>query len=201
MSITYTIGISENYREQTITLFDEAFGTKLSIAIPSQSKRRELLYHYASLQYAIGAFDGDELLGIAGFHSPNGSFLTDSKITLRGLIGHLGFWGGLRAGVVLSLFERNPKEGELLLDAICVNAKTRGMGVGSGLLQKIQHYAKNQNYQSIRLDVVDTNPRAKALYQKMGFEVESSESFAYLKEYLGFGGVEMMIYNIPMENQ
>jgi ribosomal protein S18 acetylase RimI-like enzyme len=195
-SITYTIGILQNYRTQTITLFDEAFGQKLSIAIPSQSKRRKLLHHYALLQYAIGAFDGDVLLGIAGFHSPNGSFLTDSNITLRGLIEHLGFWGGLKAGIVLSLFERKPKDGELLLDAICVDAKARGQGIGSGLLNQIQHYAKYQGYKHIRLDVIDTNPKAKVLYQKMGFELERRESFAYLKNYFGFSGVDTMVYPI-----
>ncbi len=39
----------------------------------------------------------------------------------------------------------------------------------------------------IRLDVIDTNPRAKKLYKQKGFEVVKEEVYLYLSWLLGFG--------------
>lgn len=194
--VAYKIGIPETAKDTAAKLFHEAFGKKIALAVPEKEKQLKLINNSLLLDYAIGAFSGDELIGIAGFNTPNGSF-TGGKIGLSGLIALLGFFRGIKAAIILSIYERKPKLGELVMDGISVNASARGQGIGSGLLKAIQAYATEQGYTSIRLDVINTNPRAKKLYERMGFEVVKTENFPLLQKHLGFSGSSTMIYNIP----
>lgn len=191
--VIYKVGIPESFREAAVELFDEAFAKKISLAIPDDEKRFQLLSSCMMLDYVIGAFSEGRLIGIAGFHTQAGA-LTGGKVSLSDLISLLGFLDGIKAALILSVYHRRPKPKELLMDGICVHCSARGKGVGSGLLGEIQSYAVQQGFARIRLDVVDTNPGAKKLYERMGFEVVKSESFPWLEKYLGFGGASTMEY-------
>jgi ribosomal protein S18 acetylase RimI-like enzyme len=194
--ITYKVGIPETVKDTAIKLFHEAFGKKIALAVPEEEKQLKLISNSLQLDYAIGAFSNEQLIGIAGFNIPKGSF-TGGKVGLFGLIALLGFFRGIKAAIILSLYERQPHPGELVMDGLSVHASARGQGIGSGLLKAIQAYATEQGYTSIRLDVIDTNPRAKKLYERTGFKVVKTENFPLLQKHLGFSGSSTMIYNIP----
>jgi len=72
------------------------------------------------------------------------------------------------------------------MDGVCVSASARGKGVGSALFDALFDYAHEHDYRYITLDVIDTNPRAKALYERLGFEPTKTESTSFLKPLLGF---------------
>jgi ribosomal protein S18 acetylase RimI-like enzyme len=188
--VTYQTGIPEKYRVAAVDLYDEAFGKKFSLAVRNKEDRKKLFTRGLALKYAIGAVSQNGLLGIAGFHAAEGSLT--GAISYRDLVSQLGFFKGNRAAVVFSFFERKPKPGELVMDGIAVRSDARGMGVGSTLLDEIRKYAKQHDYNCVRLDVVDTNPKAKKLYEHLGFVAVKTESFPYLKNFLGFGGVTTM---------
>ena len=188
--LTYQIGIPEKCRSTAVDLFDEAFGRKLALAIASKNERKELFSKGFKLDYAIAALYKGSLVGIAGFHANEGSLT--SGITYRDLLSHLGFFKGNRAALVFSFYERTPRPRELVMDGIAVLPRLRGMGVGKRLLEEIQRYAASHEYDRVRLDVVDTNPRAKQLYENFGFKAVKTERFPQLKHLLGFGGVTTM---------
>jgi ribosomal protein S18 acetylase RimI-like enzyme len=192
--ISYLTGVPEQYRSAAVVLYEEAFGRKLSLAVPDQNDRKRLLVEGFQLQYAVGAISRNGLLGIAGFHSNEGS-LTGGT-TYRDLVEQLGVIRGNRAAVVFSLYERRPQAGELVMDGISVRSDSRGSGIGSKLLIEIQDYAATNGYSTIRLDVIDSNPRAKQLYERMGFKTVKFERFPYLKGVLGFSGVITMMYSL-----
>jgi ribosomal protein S18 acetylase RimI-like enzyme len=48
----------------------------------------------------------------------------------------------------------------------------------------------------VRLDVINTNPKAKKLYENIGYKSIKMVSFPYLEKLLGFSGVTTMILNI-----
>ena len=58
--IQYQIGVPEQYRSVAAALYDEAFGPKLSLAVPNQAKRIRLLAASLKLNYVIGAIGEDE---------------------------------------------------------------------------------------------------------------------------------------------
>lgn len=171
-------------------LYEEAFGLKFCRAIPDKNKRLNVLSKSFVPEYSFAAFSDKKLVGLAGFKVASGSLT--GGIGATGLIEQLGFLGGLWACFVFSLFERELEERELVMDGIAVDSDFRGQGIGSLLLDQIITYAKENNFESIRLDVIDSNPRARKLYESKGFVALKSESFPYLKWLVGFSGATTM---------
>ena len=192
--IEYVLGLDETHFSAAAVLYDRAFGAKLGIAIRSQRERLEILERSLVPEFAIAAIDGERLVGLAGLHSPEGSLT--AGLSPRELIGRLGPVRGLRAIAILSLLERKPAPGELLMDGIAVDESHRGRGIGSGLLRNVVEYATANGYRSVRLDVIDTNPAAKRLYERLGFVTVRHESFPFLAWLLGFGGSTTMAYDV-----
>jgi len=50
----------------------------------------------------------------------------------------------------------------------------RAGGVGTALMQASIDYAREQEVQVIFLETEENNPRSRSLYQKLGFEEETS---------------------------
>ncbi|MCF6289321.1 MAG: GNAT family N-acetyltransferase [Proteobacteria bacterium] len=184
--IIYQIGLPEQFRSDAVKLYDEAFGKKISVAIRSDESRKLLLNNCLMLEYSIIALSNGELIGIAGFNTLNGSLT--GGITYQLLRVQLGFIKGNWAALIFSLYSRKPKQGELVMDGIAVQADFRGKGVGSRLLEEMENYATKHEFNSIRLDVIDINSKAKKLYERKGFKVVKIEHFPYLRRFLGFGG-------------
>ncbi len=194
MEITYTIGIPEIYRKKAVLLFEEAFGEKLSVAVRNKKLRLNLFTKCFDLKYGIAAIYRSQLVGIAGFSVEKKSLT--SKMKYSDLIENIGFLKGNWAAFILGLYERKADKNQLLMDGISVDMEYRGHGIGEKLLTELISYAKTQGYKNIRLDVINTNPRAKKLYEKIGFVVIGKDRFPYLKLLLGFSGSEELIYRI-----
>jgi ribosomal protein S18 acetylase RimI-like enzyme len=60
------------------------------------------------------------------------------------------------------------------------------------LLDEIASYARENDYDRVRLDVIDTNPRARKLYERKGFKAIETQKYPYLRWLLGFGGSTAM---------
>ncbi|MGV6816411.1 MAG: GNAT family N-acetyltransferase [Thiotrichales bacterium] len=189
-SIEYVTGIPEHFRDAAVTLYDDAFASKLGLAVKNTEHRRSLFRAGFALEFGIAAIAGDQLVGIAGFQTAEGSLT--GGISYADLVKHLGWFKGSRAALLFLLYERRPEPGELLMDGIAVHSDVRGQGVGSSLLAEIRRYARRYDYERIRLDVVDTNPRAKKLYERIGFRVTKTEQFPWLGRFLGFKKVSTM---------
>jgi ribosomal protein S18 acetylase RimI-like enzyme len=108
----------------------------------------------------------------------------------------LGYWGAMRAMLVLALFQRKQAAGQLLMDGISVSPRVRGGGIGTRLLHSLLAYAQQEGHRSVRLDVIDTNAAAQRLYERVGFVAVKTEQFAYLKWLLGFGAATQMEYRL-----
>lgn len=188
--ISYRVGLPEKYRNSAVDLYDEAFGQKFAVAIPSKEKRILFLKKCFVLDYVIGAVYKDKLIGIAGFQTPEGSLT--GGITYSELLSELGVFKGNWAAVIFDLYERKAASKELIMDGIAVHFEARGKGVGGHLLTEIEKYAKEHKFNSVRLDVIDINSKAKALYERMGFKSVKTESYPYLKWLLGFSGSTTM---------
>ncbi|WP_436841135.1 GNAT family N-acetyltransferase [Streptomyces niveus] len=78
------------------------------------------------------------------------------------------------------------------MDGICVAAAHRGSGIGGLLLRDIAAVAAENVCSRIRLDVIDVNPRARALYERHGFSAVRTQQTPFLRRLLGFGAVTTM---------
>ncbi len=187
-------GLPEAMRLAAVSLYDDAFGAKFAVAISSAERRLALLHNSLSLRFALGAIANGELVGLAGYKTESGS-LTDG-MTYSTLVQCLGWIRGSWAALVFSLYERSLKPQELLMDGIVVDARMRGRGVGTMLLEELTAFAASNEYDSIRLDVIDTNPKARRMYERNGFVATHTESFGYLRGFLGFGASTTLVRDV-----
>lgn len=191
VELSYLVGFPPEERLNAVTLYDAAFGAKLGVAIPDAKRRLALFTDGITPERSIAAMQKGRVVGLAGFYADDTSFT--SGITTKLLRKHLGLFGMLRAAVILSLYERKPHAGELLMDGIAVDPAMRGQGIGTGLLRALFNYASEHGYQSVRLDVIDTNPGARRLYEREGFVAAQTNSYPLLKGLLGFSASTTMI--------
>jgi len=80
-----------------------------------------------------------------------------------------------------------------LLDGIFVTQSARNSGIGQKLLSAVRREAAIRGYATVRLDVADSNERAKALYEREGFVESSFEKAVLLSPFFGFKRVTKMI--------
>ncbi len=179
-------GWDNQERTKVAELYDEAFGQKISLAVPSNSIRHSLLAECFEPEFSFVALYENQIVGIVGFQTNNGSF-TDG-ISYIDLIKKLGLWAGNWAAFIFYFYEREPANGELILDGIAVHPDFRGKGIGTKLLESIVLHAGENDYNKVKLDVIDTNTKARKLYEGQGFKHSKTEHFPYLRWLLGFGG-------------
>lgn len=192
--IDFDIGLAEHEFPVAARLYDQAFGPKFAVAIRSRQARRAILQQAFVGDFALTARHGDKLVGLAGFHTPDGALT--GGITAGRLLSALGVVRGLRAALVFGLYEREPADGELLMDGIAVDPDYRGRGIGGRLLRNIVDHARTHGFATVRLDVIDTNPDAQRLYERFGFSAVRTQAFPGLRWLLGFGAATTMAFDV-----
>ena len=62
---------------------------------------------------------------------------------------------------------------QLQIEAICVDEKNRGKGIGTELLKYVKKFGKENNCTDIYLTVNEENENAIKVYEEFGFKVKS----------------------------
>ncbi|RKS71173.1 acetyltransferase (GNAT) family protein [Actinomadura pelletieri DSM 43383] len=183
-------GIPEGAEGQVAGLYWEAFGRKLGAALGPPEKGRAFLAAHLNHDRGIAVLDDEgRVVGVAGYNL-GGRALTGG--TARDVLSAYGVFNGVLRLVPLALFTRTPAKGELVMDGICVAAELRGSGIGGMLLREIIAIAAEHACSRIRLDVIDVNPRARALYERHGFIAVRTQQTPFLRGLMGFGAVTTM---------
>lgn len=182
-------GVPHGSEEQVAALYWEAFGRKLAPALNPPDAGRAFIAAHLQHDRGVTALTGGRVVGVAGYRL-GGRALTGGGV--KDVLSTYGLFRGLPRLAILTLLERAPGEGELLMDGIAVEAAHRGTGIGSLLLREIAALAADHGCRRIRLDVIDVNPRAKALYERHGFTAVRTEQTPYLRGLMGFGAVTTM---------
>ncbi|MFD4949125.1 GNAT family N-acetyltransferase [Streptomyces sp. NPDC058239] len=176
--------------QQVAALYWEAFGRKLGAALGPPRKGRAFLASHLHHDRGITALDSEgRVVGVAGYDLA-GRALTGGSA--RDVLSGYGLLRGVPRLALLAVLTRKPAEGELVMDGICVAASHRGFGIGSLLLREVAAVAAEHACSRIRLDVVDVNPRAKALYVRHGFTAVRTQQTPFLRTLMGFGAVTTM---------
>ena len=190
-------GFSQEERDNVATLYWEAFAAKLNIVLGPHNKATLFIAKHLNPDFALVARNAEgQILGIAGFKTAKGELISAG---LMDLAKTYGWPSTLWRAPLLSLVERDLAEGVLLMDGICVDASARGLGVGSKLLDAIIAEADQRGLNAVRLDVIQTNPRAKALYERKGFKAIGVEDLGPLRWIFGFSSSTKMLYSLSSQ--
>jgi ribosomal protein S18 acetylase RimI-like enzyme len=178
-------------RDGAARLYWQAFGGKLGRVMGPETKARVFLNRVMRADHCIVALDdGGQIVGLAGYKTQGGSFAGGTEADLRAVFGPMGAtW----RGALLALLGRDTEDDRFLLDGLCVSADLRGQGIGVRLIEAICLEARAQGYEAVQLDVTNTNPRARALYERCGFQLDSSSKIGALRLVFGFASTDRMV--------
>lgn len=187
-------GFSEEHRKRAALLFWQAFSGKLGKFLGPDERALSFFESVLNPEFSLSAVAPDgRLLGIAGFKTSEGA-LADGK--LKDTAAVYGWFGGLWRGLLLECLARDLEPDTLLMDGIFVSEEARGQGVGSVLLEAICAEARSRDLKKVRLDVIDTNPRAKALYERSGFVARSKKETGVFAGLFGFNYSTEMVRTV-----
>ncbi|MCB9529980.1 MAG: GNAT family N-acetyltransferase [Myxococcales bacterium] len=181
---TITPGFAPAQREAAAALYWQAFGDKLGRLLGPPDRGRAVIARALDPAFALSAAAPDgRLLGVAGFKTAAGAFVDLDFADLRAAF---GLTGALWRAPLLAIAERPIEAGRLLMDGICVDPDARGLGIGSALLDAIVAEARRRKLVEVRLDVIDRNTRARALYLRKGFRPVADNPIGPLRFVFGF---------------
>lgn len=84
---------------------------------------------------------------------------------------------------------RPPVDGVVYLSRLELSASTRGRGVGTAVITDVITQARAAGATYVELDVLEQNPRARALYERLGFTLIAAAP-PKLRLRLGLAGTE-----------
>jgi ribosomal protein S18 acetylase RimI-like enzyme len=186
------LGLPPGQRAAAARLYWQAFGGKLGRVMGPEARALAFLNRVIREDHVIAALDGDTLLGLIGFKTPQGAFAGGDMADLRAVY---GLTGSLWRGALLEMLSREVDSERFLVDGICVAPEARGRGVGSALIEALCAEARARGYAEVRLDVIDTNPRARALYERQGFIATRTAPMGPLRHVFGFDAATTMVRN------
>ncbi|MFB7843887.1 GNAT family N-acetyltransferase [Microbacterium sp. NPDC056052] len=182
-------GFTEDERTRVASLYWEAFSRKLRPGFADEPTGVAVVRAGLRTDHVLTARRGDQILGVCGFYDA-GTGAAD--LTWTRLRRSLSVPAALRASLVLSLLSRPARPGSLVLDGLCVDSAARGLGIGTALLSAASERARQDGARTVRLSVVDGNPRARALYERRGFVPVESGTIGILSLVYGFDGYTAM---------
>ena len=186
-------GFEETERETLARMYWAAFGAKLGRVLGPERRALTFIAQIADPGHALCIRRAGRLVAVAGFHTRTGSLVGGDLSDLADVYGRIG---SLWRGLALSLLERPMTTDELLVDGIFVAPGEQGRGHGTVLIEALAQEALDRGCGRVRLDVIDGNERARALYERSGFvAVEVKKSLA-LHWIFGFSGATTMVRQV-----
>ncbi|OLS50730.1 GNAT family N-acetyltransferase [Rhodovulum sulfidophilum] len=187
-------GLRPEHRERAAQGYWRAFSRKLRYPLGPETKAVVFIERVLDPTHAISAVSEDgAFLGVAGYKSPDGAFIGGGFKDLAAVYGRTS--AAIR-GLLIGLLERNCADDTLLMDGIFVEPQARGRGVGKALLNAMEELAVRSALGRVRLDMIDTTPRARALYEREGFTEASTMSLGPLSVILGFSHATEMTKSV-----
>jgi ribosomal protein S18 acetylase RimI-like enzyme len=84
------------------------------------------------------------------------------------------------------------RRGTRRVEVLAVREDSRGVGVGTALLEAIAVDAREDGAARLLLEVVDTNGRAKELYERAGFRATRTVRSGLLTAGAGYRAIHFM---------
>ncbi len=189
-SITISHGLTESHYLAAAEIMYDAFDRKMGPVFGDRERGIAVLAVSLHPAHLLAAWRGDELAGIAGFKYAGNCF---QNPRLGHFVQAYGLPAGLPRFLLLALIDWPAPPGRFLLDTLAVTAAARGQGVGTRLLQATFDFARRRDFDSVWLDVVDTNPRAYQLYLRHGFRPVRTQRHPILGPLMDFHSATTMV--------
>ena len=183
-------GMPEEFRRQVAEIVYGAFRQKLAPLIGSPEQGIAILEAAIDPAFAIVAFCRGEPVGVAGLQYSGRNFINPQRSEFTR---QFGWVPGMLRFVMFKLFALAYDQKDMYIDILAVAPAMQGKGIGTRLLEAIFQTAREKGFKSVSLEVVDTNPDARRLYERAGFVVEHTYPYPYLRGIAGFSASIKMV--------
>lgn len=112
---------------------------------------------------AGAAFDGRAVL----------RFTIANALQILQFFGPIRAWGVMVRGLRVEAIIRPPRADEYYVCHVGVREDSRGHGIGTRFMRDLLQGVDAQRHRCAALDVAVTNPRARSLYEKLGFVADA----------------------------
>lgn len=168
-------GLDVKHTEAFIQLFCDTFPEIIVPVFGSIERCARLLEGSLASDRILVAISGDRLIGFAGLHFSGREWFNPNASRLLTVMR----WGIFRVMVMGIILFKRPKPDVLHLDTLVVHPDLRGQGIGTQLVDAVIALARTEGKRFVTLEVKDINPRAKRLYERMGFSEERFEKLPW----------------------
>lgn len=182
--------LPECLADKAADLYLSALADKLAPVYGAGPRARQALANGFNRRLCITAVDDDRLVGILGIQIPSAGFM---DVTLKTLQPYYGIPGSIWRLALLAFLHYSPPAGEVYVDGLAVDPDFRGQGIGTAMMVALESRAAGQGVSILRLEVVDTNPRARKLYRRLGFELLREQTVWPVGSLFGFRSSMVMI--------
>ncbi|ALU28364.1 GNAT family N-acetyltransferase [Myroides odoratimimus] len=185
--------MGRGYRSTAAHVLQQAFNEKLKGILGTEEEIHQVILASLDAKHIIVARSSEgELIGVAAYQH-NGQCTLNISLSI--MIKVYGLIRGLYKMMQLIMYFPSKRDKDVVyVDAIAVDENFRGLGVGKMLLEEVEKLALEHHARYVSLDVIKENPRAKKLYEQIGFvEVKYNELDERTSDKLGFSGYYYMM--------
>ena len=175
MTTEIRFGLDARHKDEFVRLFCDTFPEIIVPVFGSVERCARLLERSLANDRILTAISGDRLVGFAGLHYSRREWFDPSLSQLLGVMR----WRTVRVVATGIILFKRPKSDVLHLDTLVVHADVRGQGIGTQLVDAVVALAGAEGKRFVTLEVEDTNPRAKHLYERNGFSEEKFEKLPW----------------------
>jgi GNAT superfamily N-acetyltransferase len=191
-------GFLEPQRRRAAEIFYDAFATKLEPIVGAREPAVEMISRALQPDRVICAMVDGELVGLVGLAYAGREMV---RFTWSNLASEHGWIRAAPRAIVArfalgSTRTNRCSETDVTIEGIAVDSSMRGRGIGTRLMDGVFESARAKGFDSIRLDVVDTNPEARRLYERLGFKAEKTMRVPWIDRILGFSSWTVMVRQV-----
>jgi len=183
MHVQYLDYLPAEYRLTAAQIFADALRDKLTPILGTTARAQQIIAQSLDPNHCLIALCNEKLAGVLGIQNAMGSFL---NLTLKSLRDEYGPMNGLFRYIGLYLLHHDAEPDEWYFDGIAVADGMRGKGIGSALLNLLERKALEQRIRKLSLEVIESNRKAKQLYERLGFIEARRSNLWPFNRLLGF---------------
>lgn len=181
----------KEHTEEMVSIIRDAFFQKFSLILGKGEEYRKALNEIIVLDNTYVYMEDEKVLGVMILLKKGKPAFS---IKFKPLKKIYGIFKALKVLIFLKLIFDFDKPGEdtLKIEMLAVGKRARGKGVGHKLLIKAEEIAKDEKKIKMKLEVIDTNPRARSLYERFNYkEIKYIDTHRMSKD-AGFNGIYLM---------
>ena len=196
--MTRIIPISAAHHEQVSDILFEAFHSKFKRLTSLDGEQlRDFVQKLAPVECNEGTWVAEADGQIVGVISLKWKNMKKGRpanpIQLRSVVNEYGLINVIRFLVGMALLQESLSAEECYIEYIAVSPSARGTGVGHQLLEFGEKLASEQQLSRYTLYVAISNPRARDLYQRVGFGVTNKVTSLLTKLFVNERGFYYMV--------